>query len=255
MTVLDDVLGRLTADRILHDPAADGRGITVVSIDTGVDRDLLRSRHPACQSIRTFRRDAQAIVESDAAPGGPHGTTVADILLTVAPKISLVSIDLFATGAPETEAVVAAIHFALALPARHVVNLSLGIAERTVALPAKRLALSRAIEAAYHAGVTVAAAANNDHPLAISYPAAFAPPLLSVDKGLFPESTGFAYRPRDGVEFAAHATGYLGPFVREPMTSWATPHLSGLAARLLSLKPDLKPFEIKALLAWMGRPR
>ena len=33
--------------------------------------------------------------------------------------------------------------------------------------------------------------------------------------------------------------GYLGPFAREPATSWATPHLAGIAARILSLKPDL----------------
>jgi subtilisin len=29
--------------------------------------------------------------------------------------------------------------------------------------------------------------------------------------------------------------------------------LAGIAARLLSLRPGLKPFEIKALLYWMSR--
>ena len=31
------------------------------------------------------------------------------------------------------------------------------------------------------------------------------------------------------------------------------PHLTGIAARLLSLRPDLKPFEVKTLLYWMAR--
>ena len=51
----------------------------------------------------------------------------------------------------------------------------------------------------------------------------------------------------------AYGKGYLGPFAREPATSWATPHLAGIAARILSLKPDLKPFEIKTVLYWLFR--
>src|SRR4029079_16342340 len=47
--------------------------------------------------------------------------------------------------------------------------------------------------------------------------------------------------------------GLLGPSAGEPVTSWATPHLAGIAARILSLKPDLKPFEIKTILYWMFR--
>ena len=47
--------------------------------------------------------------------------------------------------------------------------------------------------------------------------------------------------------------GYLGPFAQEPATSWAAPHLTGIAARILSLRPDLKPFELKTVLYWMFR--
>ena len=61
----------------------------------------------------------------------------------------------------------------------------------------------------------------------------------------------FAYELREPIEFLAHGRGYLGPFAHEPATSWAAPHLAGIAARLLSLRPNLKPFEIKTLLYWM----
>ena len=106
--------------------------------------------------------------------------------------------------------------------------------------------------------VLVVAAAHNDHPLTRSYPAVFAPPLLSVDKSLFGDPLHFAYELREQIEFQAHGRGYLGPFSQEPATSWAAPHLTGIAARILSLKPDLKPFEMKTILYWLakaGKPK
>jgi hypothetical protein len=119
----------------------------------------------------------------------------------------------------------------------------------------KRQQLLRAIEEAYFKDVLVFAAAHNDHPLTRSYPSQFAPPLISVDKSLFADPFQFAYQLRDQIEFQAHGRGYLGPFAQEPATSWAAPHLAGIAARLLSLKPDLKPFELKAILYWLSQSR
>src|SRR5262249_15644074 len=60
---------------------------------------------------------------------------------------------------------------------------------------------------------------------------------------------------REQVEFQAHSRGYLGPFAAEPATSWAAPHLAGIAARILSLRPGLKPFEMKAILYWLFQAR
>ena len=134
-----------------------------------------------------------------------------------------------------------------------VVNLSLGIPEAKLQPVSRRQRFLRAIEEAYYRDVLVFAAAHNEHPLTRSYPAVFSPPLISVDKGLFDDPLRFAYLLRDQVEFQAHARGYFGPFAQEPATSWATPHLAGIAARVLSLRPDLKPFELKALLYWMFR--
>ena len=74
---------------------------------------------------------------------------------------------------------------------------------------------------------------------------------MSVDKHLFEDPLQFAYDLRDEVEFLAHGRGYLGPFANEPATSWAAPHLAGLAARIVSLRPDVKPFEMKTILYWL----
>jgi hypothetical protein len=113
--------------------------------------------------------------------------------------------------------------------------------------------LQRVIEEAYLRDVIVVAAAHNDHPLTRSYPALFTPPLVSVDKRLFTNALDFAYELRHQIEFHAHARGYLGPFVNDPATSWATPHVTGIIARILSLQRDLKPFEVKTVLYWLSR--
>ena len=76
----------------------------------------------------------------------------------------------------------------------------------------RRQQLLRAVEYAYFQDVLVFAAAHNEHPLTRSYPAAFAPPLISVDKGLFADPLDFAYQLRERVEFQAHGKGYFGPF-------------------------------------------
>jgi hypothetical protein len=115
----------------------------------------------------------------------------------------------------------------------------------------RRQQFHRAIEDAYYNDVLVFAAAHNEHPLTRSYPAAFAPQLVSVDKSLFADPLQFAYNLREGIEFQAHGRGYLGPFASEPATSWAAPHLAGIAARILSLRPELKPFEMKTILYWL----
>ena len=59
--------------------------------------------------------------------------------------------------------------------------------------------------------------------------------------------------PIEHIEFQAHGRGYFGPFAQEPATSWATPHLAAIAARILSLQPDLKPAELRELLELVNK--
>jgi hypothetical protein len=257
-SVFDDLLALLTPERLLHDPRATGEGVSVCLIDSGVERALLEQRFRARgQEIRriegavfsTMRLEPLAY---EGRQSTPHGTTVADIILTLAPRIQLYSADVFGPqGSCEVEVVIRALHYAVDVWKCKVVNLSLGVPEHRLQQVQRRQQLLRAIEHAYFQDVLIVAAAHNEHPLTRSYPAAFAPPLLSVDKALFADPLEFAYQLREQVEFQAHGTGYFGPFASEPATSWAAPHLAGIAARLLSLRPALKPFEIKTLLYWM----
>jgi hypothetical protein len=258
--VFDEVFSLLTPDRLLRDPRATGEGIPVCVIDSGVERPLLEEKfRRRGRTIQPIEGGVFTAAQAQPLPytgrqSTPHGTTVADVILTLAPGVRLFSADVFGPqGSCEVEVVIRALRWAVDVWHCKIVNLSLGIAEHQLQQIQRRHELLRAVEDAYYKDVLLVAAAHNDHPLTRSYPAAFAPPLLSVDKGLFEDPLGFAYQLRGQVEFQAHGRGYLGPFAEEPATSWAAPHLSGIGARILSLRPQMKPFEIKTILYWLFR--
>jgi subtilisin len=146
-----------------------------------------------------------------------------------------------------------AFHWAIDVWKCKIINLSLGVPEHRLQQIQRRYQFLRAIEEGYYKDVLIFAAAHNEHPLMRSYPALFAPALISVDKNTFSDPLQFAYNLREQIEFQAHGRGRLGPFSQEPATSWAAPHLAGIAARILSLRPDMKPFEIKTVLYWLSR--
>jgi subtilisin family serine protease len=259
-SVFDELFALLTPQRVLLDPRATGEGVRVGILDSGVERSVLAAKHQARgQELApieggVFTPDRTEPLPYDGHQSAPHGTTVADIILTLAPRVRLFSADVFGRrGGCEVDVVLRALHWAIDVWKCKVINLSLGVPEHRLEQVQRRYQFLRAVEEAYYKDVLVIAAAHNDHPLTRSYPAVFAPPLLSVDKSLFNDPLEFAYQLREQVEFQAHGRGYLGPFAGEPATSWAAPHLTGIAARLLSLRPDLKPFEVKTILYWLRR--
>ena len=229
-TIFDQIFALLTPERLLQDPRATGEGVSVALIDSGVDREILqfkmRERGQEMHAIEgaIFRNDVATPLPYTGQQSSPHGTTVADIILTIAPRVKLFSADVFgSTGTSEVETVIRAIQHAIDVWKCKIINLSLGIPEHRLQQVQKRQQFLRVIEESYFKDVLIFAAAHNEHPFTRSYPAAFAPPLISVDKGVFESPLEFAYQLRENIEFQAHGRGYLGPFAREPATSWATP--------------------------------
>jgi hypothetical protein len=258
--VFDEVFALLTPDRLLNDPRATGEGVTVCVIDSGVEQALLQEKfrqrgqevYPVEGGI--FTGDRPEPLPYAGHQSTPHGTTVADIILTLAPRARLYSADVFGPrGSCEVDVVMRALHWAIEVWKCKIINLSLGVPEHRLQQVQRRYQFLRAIEEGYYKDVLIFAAAHNEHPLTRSYPAAFAPPLISVDKHSFSDPLRFAYNLREQIEFQAHARGNLGPFANEPATSWAAPHLAGIAARILSLRPQMKPFEVKTILYWLSR--
>lgn len=256
--IFSDLFRLLTPERLLRHPRATGVGVKVCVIDSGIEHAVLEEKHQLTKKGlapiegAVFRETPLEPLPYEGRQSSPHGTTVADILLTVAPGVQLYSADVFGPkGWCDSRVLIRAIRHAIDIWGCKVLNLSLGMPEQHLQLWQRRQELQRVIEEAYYRDVLVFAAASNEHPHSRSYPAAFAPPLLSVNKGLFSDPLEFAYHLHDQVEFLAQGRGYLGPFAQELATSWATPHLAALAARLLSLRPSLKLFEIKTLFYWM----
>ena len=124
-------------------------------------------------------------------------------------------------------------------------NLSLGTLHDRFAAPLRRL-----VDQAYFDDVILVAAANNMG--VASYPAAFAS-LIAVDNKNIHDPFLFEYRRARYPEMVAR-----GVYVQAPKsggghqlwtgTSFACPHITAVVARLLSLNPNLTPFQVKTLL-------
>lgn len=239
-------LGRLDRAAVFGD--ADGSGVTVAVIDSGVD-----ASHPAIggrltRQMRVDLRDEEASVVDDPAGGDVvgHGTACAGIITAIAPGVELVSIRVLgADNRGKGWAVAAAVEWAIA-QGIGVVNLSLS--SRSEAMFA---AFHDLADRAYFANTLLACAANNVS--GPSYPSLFAA-VLSVAAHDVADPAVWFYNPAPPVEFGAYGLDVDvawrgGGRIRATGNSFAAPHLAAHAARLRSRYPDATPFEIKALLA------
>ena len=99
--VFTEVFRLLTPERLLHDPRADGEGIRVCVLDSGIERSVLeakfrrqtREMHPIEGAV--FTADRAEPLPYEGRQSSPHGTIVADVILTLAPRVQLFSADVF----------------------------------------------------------------------------------------------------------------------------------------------------------------
>jgi subtilisin family serine protease len=238
--------GRLDRTEVFGD--ADGAGISVAIVDSGIDAD-----HPALGG-RTIRRlrveiegdDARVVDDPAASDLVGHGTACAGIVAGIAPAAELISIRVLGSdNRGKGRAVAAAVEWAIDAGVA-VVNLSLS--SRSEAMFA---AFHDLADRAYFANTLLVCAANNVP--GPSYPSLFAA-VLSVAAHDVPDPDVWFYNPDPPVEFGAYGVDVDvawrdGGRIRATGNSFAAPHLAGQAARLRSRYPGASPFEIKALLA------
>lgn len=225
---------------------ADGSGLAVAVIDSGVERD-----HPAIggRLVRSVRvelsgEDAQ-IVEDDGRDVVGHGTAVAGIIHSIAPGADLVSIRVLG---PDNRgkgiAFLAALDWAID-EGVSVVNLSLS--SRSEALFADFHALA---DRAYFANTLLVSAANNVP--GPSYPSLFAA-VVSVAAHDVPDPAVWFYNPAPPVEFGAYGlnvdVAWRGGRSTVTGNSFAAPHIAGIATLIRARHPGISPFETKAILA------
>lgn len=218
---------------------ATGRGVRVAVIDSGVDPAWCHSglaegvgllaREPAGDEVgpaSEFRLESTC----DVADLDGHGTSCIDLLLGIAPGVTVHPVRVFhRRRRTSIEVLVAALAWAVEQRV-DVVNLSLGTIEVTALRP-----LYRVCEAARAAG-TVVVAAHQRHPRWESLPAAF-PNALGVAGGEFANVHDYLYHPRQPIDCVAQGrrrVRLLGGGRAEAFAaSYAAPHVSALVALFL----------------------
>jgi subtilisin family serine protease len=242
----DAPFGPLERDAIFGD--ADGRGVTVAIVDSGVD-----AAHPAVAGrvtrhvrVQLDGDDAWVVDDAEARDAVGHGTACAGIIASIAPAAELVSVRMLGADNRGTgRALAAAIEWAVG-EGIEVVNLSLS--SRSESMFATFHAVA---DRSYFANTLLVCAANNVP--GPSYPSLFAS-VISVAAHDVPDPETWFYNPSPPVEFGAYGVDVDvawrdGGRIRATGNSFAAPHLAGQAARLRSRYPAATPFEIKALLA------
>jgi subtilisin len=225
---------------------ATGAGVRVCIIDSGID-----GTHPLVGGV-----DGAVFVELDD-DGEPqldeddegdlfgHGTACAGIVRSLAPQCEIHSVRTLGRRLTGKGAVLLyGLRWAIE-QGFDIINLSLSLSKPSLVEELRELA-----DNAYFKNTLIVAAAHN-MPV-VSYPWRF-PAVVSVGSHSGTDPWEFYANPTPPVEFLACGVevelGWLDhATIRATGNSFATPHIAGIAARILSKHPGLTPFEVKSLL-------
>jgi subtilisin family serine protease len=223
-----------------------GRGVKVAIVDSGVD-----AGHPAIGNVDGYvaiseGTDGTLVYDTDPHEDGyGHGTACAGIVRAAAPDCEIYSVKVLGPKLSGRGPVFAAgLKWALKNGIQ-VCNLSLSTSKKEFFGVLHDLA-----DKAYFSNVMLVASANN-LPV-VSYPATYAS-VFSVASHDVPDPYLFYYNAEPPVEFGAHGmdvrVAWLnGGWSTVTGNSFATPHVTGVVAKILGKHPGLTTFQMKAVL-------
>ena len=223
-----------------------GKGVRVCILDSGIE-----SGHPRVGKVDgsvAFHRleDGEVDVEDDAEGDlCGHGTACAGIVRQLAPECELFSARVLGAGFKGSGPVLlAGLRWAVE-QGFDVINMSLSTTKRQFAELLHELA-----DRAYFNNTVLVASAHN-MPVE-SYPWRFSS-VISVGSHEEPDPMTFFYNPSPPVEFFARGVGVEiawlgGGTILSTGNSFATPHMSGICALVMSKHPELTPFQLKNVL-------
>ncbi len=229
---------------------ADGAGVRVCVLDTGVD-----ASHEMVGGLQeSMRVEMDASGEPQVVPTEPgdaagHGTACAGVIRALAPRCSLASVQVLTSGTQGGgHVLIAGLRWAIDM-GYDVINLSLSTSR-----PSLRAELAELCDEAYFRRSIICASAHNS-PIT-SYPWRFAAvtSVASVDQRTVANSqVQHFYNPTPPVEFFAPGVKVRvawteGTVIDATGNSFATPYIAGMCALILSKHPYLTPFEVKTLL-------
>jgi subtilisin family serine protease len=222
-----------------------GEGVRVCILDSGVE-----AGHPLVGDVNgavavSIDGDDVTVAEDTAGDLCGHGTACAGIVRSLAPGCELHSVRVLGAGYTGSgPALLEGLRWAVEQEF-DVINLSLSTTKRQFAGVLHELA-----DSAYFRRSMLVASAHN-MPVE-SYPWRFSS-VISVGSHEDPDPRTFFYNPKPPVEFFARGVdvevAWLGGgTLRCTGNSFATPHMTGLCALVLSKHPELTPFQLKSVL-------
>ena len=228
--------------------------VEVAILDSGIDAShpALRGRIVAAFRVEGGRRKPTVRpARRKNNDGYGHGTAVASIIARIAPNARLVDIRVLG---PDNQgsgaALIEGLRFAVKRGSR-LINMSLAATGEFAA------ALHALCETAYYRNQVLVAAKRNMPLVDNGFPAEFSS-CIGVDNRAFPSPFVFRFIPGQTIEYAAHGTAVVvaapgGRYTTSTGTSFATPTITGICARMLGAYPDMRPFEVKSLLKLFAR--
>jgi subtilisin len=223
-----------------------GAGVRVCILDSGIEPG-----HPMVGEVAeavAFHRGEDEEIEHEQDTEGDlcgHGTACAGIVRSIAPECTLFSARVLGAGFKGSGPVLlAGLRWAIE-QGFDVINMSLSTTKRQFAGLLHELA-----DSAYFRRTVLVASAHN-MPVE-SYPWRFSS-VISVGSHEEPDPLTFFYNPSPPVEFFARGVGVEiawlgGGSILSTGNSFATPHMSGICALVLSKHPELTPFQLKSVL-------
>jgi subtilisin len=223
-----------------------GAGVAVAVVDSGIDpgHDLVRGVQRAAH-VRFDSENEPEVVEESMGDRAGHGTACAGIVRSIAPDCELWDVCVLGSQARGNyTALVEGVAWAVEQGSR-VINLSLSSSKAQAA----EMLHALADDAYFHGAVIVASAHNLE---VRSYPWRFSS-VVSVASHEGEDPLEFLFNPEPPVELFARGmnvevawTG--GARIVAAGNSFATAHVTGICALILSKHPELTPFQLKSVL-------
>jgi subtilisin len=235
--------GRVTRDWAWE--GSTGAGVRVCVLDSGIELD-----HPLVGRVQrsvAVTKDGDEIVVADDDAGDlcGHGTACAGIIRSLAPECDLTSVRVLGAGyTGSAKVLLAGLEWAIG-EEFDIVNMSLSTTKKQYVDRLHELA-----DIAYFKRTMLVASAHN-MPVE-SFPWRFAS-VISVGSHEAADPYVLYANPRPPVEFFARGlnvdVAWLGgETINATGNSFATPHVTGLAALVLGKHPELTPFQLKSVL-------
>jgi subtilisin len=225
---------------------ATGAGVRVCILDSGIEPDHPMVGTLGGAKVVSLTEEGEVQVEDDSEGDVVgHGTACAGIVHALAPEAELWSVRVLGAGATGSGPVLmAGLRWAVEQQF-NVINMSLSTTKSQFAGVLHELA-----DSAYFRRTVLVASAHN-MPVE-SYPWRFSS-VISVGSHEEQDPRAFYYNPDPPVEFFARGVNVDvawkgGGQIRATGNSFATPHLAGICALVLSKHRELAPFQLKNVL-------